>query len=90
MAGRKLRAAGTGDIGDEQYAVAWSADGLTAEVKHYPDTEARRACCRVSVEVSDGDRAHAFDYEIVKGQTHALQRAYLAIERKHGRIEVTG
>jgi hypothetical protein len=60
------------------------------QVKHFPDSETKKACCNLKVEITDGDRTAAFDFEVVKGKMAAIHRAYLAIERKHAEAEQRG
>ena len=63
------------------YRVEWQED--TAIVRHYQDKKTGRPCCKVSVAITDRDRAQSFDFELRPGASAALHRAMSAIEKKH-------
>lgn len=67
------------------YSVTELAAG-SYQVKHFPNGETKKPCCNVKVEITDKDRAAAFEFEVVKGKTAAMHRAYAVIERKHERV----
>ena len=58
------------------------------EVKHYPDRETRRPCCRVKVRVTDADRAKSIPDADPHGVAAALARCERAIEKKHAGVVV--
>lgn len=69
---------------EDCYAVA-RLEGGGFMVKHYPDRETRRPCCKVKVEITDADRAQAIPDADPQGEAAALHRSYLEIEQRHGR-----
>lgn len=70
------------DPAPDCYRVEWTSDTV-AIVRHAPDHKTRRVCCKVSVTITDRDRAKAYDFEKQKGATAALSRALSVIEGKH-------
>lgn len=51
-------------------------------VKHFPDRDTRRPCCRLKVTVTDADRAEGGEHD-PHGTIRALLRASGIIEKKH-------
>ncbi len=69
--------------GDDCYQVEQLEPDLYL-VKHYPDRETRRACCKLKVRVRDVDRAKAIPDADPHGDAAALARATIEIGRRHG------
>lgn len=74
---------------EDVYAVRYLEDG-TVIVRHYPDRRTRAACCTAKGRITEADRAEAFDFELRKGASAALARAYQTIERRHAQAAAAG
>ena len=57
------------------------------EVRHYPDYETRKACCRIRVRVNAEDRAQAIPDADPHGVAAALGRVDREIARRHGIVD---
>jgi len=53
-------------------------------VKHFPDRDSRRPCCKVKVRVRDEDRAKAIRDADPHGDAAALARVVVEIGKRHG------
>lgn len=70
----------TGDC----FAVKELEEGVF-EVRHYPDRETRRPCCKVKVHLTDADRARAIPDADPHGKAACLARADAMVEARHAK-----
>lgn len=79
-----MRAAPLSDYeGNDVFSVERLEDG-TFVVRHFEEPKSRKVCCKLQVDVTDKDRDGRTREE---AEIHALTRAAMAIDRKHGRAD---